>query len=200
MPGTIPIAAFVLGAVLLLIAIVGGRFKIFGAEISGVAGRTGRIVAGLAGGLLISFGLLTSFPSTPRQETPETQPLGERRVAEQHDPEGWYHKGIALYVNGRYSDPHLAIEYFTKAARLDPVNANTYYARGIAYAQTGDLTAAIADYGKAITLYADDADYFNNRGAAYWQLGAGDKAKSDWERACSMGDNRGCENLSRFFQ
>ena len=198
MPQSIPIAAFVLGGVLLLVSVVGGRFKIFGAEVSGVAGRSGRIVAGFAGCLLISFGLLTSFQSTSRHEIPSTQPLVKVRDVEQRDPEGWYYKGIALYVNGRYSDPNLAIEFLTKAARLDPVNANTYYARGIAFAQTGDFTAAIEDYGKAITLYADDPNYFNNRGTAYWQLGARDKAKSDWERACSMGSKLGCENMSRF--
>jgi len=61
MPENITIAAFVLGAVMLLISIVGGRFKIFGAEVSGVAGKTGRIFAGVIGTILICTGLYYSL-------------------------------------------------------------------------------------------------------------------------------------------
>ncbi len=42
MPHTVAIGALVLGAVLILIAVAGGRFRIFGVEIRGTVGRTGR--------------------------------------------------------------------------------------------------------------------------------------------------------------
>lgn len=64
MPQSITIAAFVFGAVLLLIAIVGGGFKIFGAEVSGSAGKGGRLGAGLAGVILLCVGLFGSFDKT----------------------------------------------------------------------------------------------------------------------------------------
>lgn len=117
----------------------------------------------------------------------------------QQSAETWYHKGVALWVDDSYSDPDLAIEYFTKAVHLDRVNANTYYGRGIAYAQTGNFIAAIEDYGKAINLYSDDPLYFNNRGLAYLGLGDQAKAKVDFEKACSMGHPLGCQNLSENF-
>ena len=61
MPQSITMAAFVLGAVLLLIAILhGGGFKIFGAEVDGSPGRFGRVFAGLLGVILIRVGLVTS--------------------------------------------------------------------------------------------------------------------------------------------
>jgi hypothetical protein len=61
MPQSITIAFFVLGAVLLLIAILqGGGFKIFGAEVDGSPGRFGRVFAGLLGVILIGIGLVTS--------------------------------------------------------------------------------------------------------------------------------------------
>lgn len=63
MPESIPIASFVLGGVLLLIAVVGGRFKIFGAEVSEVVRGPGRFVAGVLGVILIGFGIFASFPS-----------------------------------------------------------------------------------------------------------------------------------------
>jgi hypothetical protein len=62
MPENIAIAAFILGAVLLLISIIGGKFKIFGAEVSAVVGVTGRTFAGVAGTILIGFGLYSSLP------------------------------------------------------------------------------------------------------------------------------------------
>lgn len=60
MPGNVSIAAFVLGAVLLLISLIGGRFKIFGVEISKTAGRFSRIISGILGLLLVSFGIWNS--------------------------------------------------------------------------------------------------------------------------------------------
>jgi len=46
MPTTLDIAFIVLGGVLLLVSVVGGRFKLFGAEVAGEAGRIGRLMAG----------------------------------------------------------------------------------------------------------------------------------------------------------
>ncbi len=57
MPESLTIAAFVFGAVLILLSLVSGGFKIFGAEVSGTAGRLGRIVAFVLGLILIAFGL-----------------------------------------------------------------------------------------------------------------------------------------------
>lgn len=59
-PQSITIAAFVFGAVLLLIALLGGGFKIFGAEVSGKAGAFGRPVAGITGMVLLMVGLFGS--------------------------------------------------------------------------------------------------------------------------------------------
>ncbi len=60
MPQSITIAAFVFGAVLLLISIVGGNFKIFAAEVSGTTGRFGRLFSGATGIILIIVGLVGS--------------------------------------------------------------------------------------------------------------------------------------------
>jgi len=57
MPDNIPALVFMLGAVLILIALLGGSFKIFGADIPmKLKGRT-RIVAGILGTVLIVFSL-----------------------------------------------------------------------------------------------------------------------------------------------
>jgi phosphotransferase system glucose/maltose/N-acetylglucosamine-specific IIC component len=83
MPTSITIAAFVLGAVLLLIAILHGSFKIFGAEVDGTAGRFGRIFAGLLGVVLIAIGLFSSLYK------PSPQPAaGLQKSASDDSPSG----------------------------------------------------------------------------------------------------------------
>lgn len=69
MPQGITIAAFVLGSVFLLLALVGGGFKIFAAEISGKVGPLGRAIAGVLGSILVLGGLLGWFD-------PKTGPYG----------------------------------------------------------------------------------------------------------------------------
>ena len=82
MPQSITIAAFVLGAVLLLIAILRGGFKIFGAEIEGTAGRFGRIFAGLLGIILIGIGLFSSLYKSPQSVA------GLQKTASDSSPSG----------------------------------------------------------------------------------------------------------------
>jgi hypothetical protein len=65
MPQNITIAAFVFGAVLILIALLSGGFKIFGVEVSGTTGKLGRIVAGAAGTFFLIVGLYGSFDTPP---------------------------------------------------------------------------------------------------------------------------------------
>ena len=74
MPQTVIIGAFVLGSVLGLIALLGGHFKIFGAEVSGGAGPGARAVAGIAGTALIAFGLYGG-------QNPTANPDGGARAA-----------------------------------------------------------------------------------------------------------------------
>jgi hypothetical protein len=67
MPSSLGIGALVLAAVLLLVCLLGGRFKIFGAEVSGQAGGSARIFAGLVGLalLVIAFTGFTPLTATP---------------------------------------------------------------------------------------------------------------------------------------
>lgn len=74
MPQTVTVAAFVFGAVLLLIALLGGKFKIFGAEVSGTAGRVGRSFAAAGGIALITIGLY--FALRPNASSSNPQPPG----------------------------------------------------------------------------------------------------------------------------
>lgn len=114
-------------------------------------------------------------------------------------PEEMYYKGTGLWGGNEYTDPNLAVEYFTEAIRLDHDNANTYHARGLAYHQLGSFSDAVADFSRAIKLYPDNAECYNARGNTYYAMNKSNKARKDWEKACTMGSTYGCENLERFF-
>jgi hypothetical protein len=70
MPQSLAMGAFVLGAVLLLISLLSGGFKIFGAEVSGTTGIIGRLVAFVIG----IFFLVIGFSNTESEKPPAVRP------------------------------------------------------------------------------------------------------------------------------
>jgi hypothetical protein len=82
MPQNLHIAAFVFGAVLILISLVGGRFRIFGAEISDQVGKVGRTLAFLLGlvFILLPFGMPPPA-SEPKAVMPEPATEASARSA-----------------------------------------------------------------------------------------------------------------------
>jgi len=93
MPESIAIASFVLGSILTLVAVVGGGFKVFGAEVSGKIGGFGRFIAFGLGLFFIMAGiglglieLLGPTQSTPRQNPYETPILLPTTVLVEYSP------------------------------------------------------------------------------------------------------------------
>ncbi len=74
MPGNLAIGAFVLGAILLLVSLLSGGFKIFGAEISGTTGKTGKIISFVLGLVFIITGFSTSG-TAPSNVIPDPDPV-----------------------------------------------------------------------------------------------------------------------------
>jgi hypothetical protein len=70
MPGSLTIGAFVFGAVLLLLALVGGNFKMFGAEVSSTVGKSIRILSFALGVGFVAFALLAGNIDIPPRPTP----------------------------------------------------------------------------------------------------------------------------------
>ena len=66
---------------------------------------------------------------------------------------------------------------------LNSIDANAYYARGLAYHQRGDYDRAIRDYDEAIRLKPQYANAYYARGVIYGLLGDQDKKKQDLDRA-----------------
>lgn len=72
MPGTLSIGAFVLGAVLLLVSLLSGGFKIFGAEVSGGTSTSARVIAFVLGLAFIGVGFATDGDKRSDTTAPPT--------------------------------------------------------------------------------------------------------------------------------
>ncbi len=83
MPVSIAIALVVLGAILILIAVLGGRFKIFGADIEGTTGGFGRVIAGVLGLIFIVIAIILNFagPSGTNQPANQSQTVSSSSTA-----------------------------------------------------------------------------------------------------------------------
>jgi hypothetical protein len=73
MPDSIKIAVFIFGAILFLIGLLGGGFKLFGAEVSGKAGPGIRLLAAVFGLSLVIFGLHDQVPTLSELISPSKQ-------------------------------------------------------------------------------------------------------------------------------
>lgn len=100
-------------------------------------------------------------------------------------------RGIAYSRKGQHDR---AIEDFTKAITLNSYYEN-YKNRGIAYAKKEQYEMAFRDFDMAVSLYQKDADLYVRRGATGAAVGNFGKAMSDFQKACDMGDERGCNAL-----
>jgi len=98
----------------------------------------------------------------------------------------WFDKSVALWGDGKFTDPGKAIEYLNEAIRLKPDYVKAYNNRGIAYGNLGQYQRAIQDYDKAIRLKPDDAEIYYNRGIAYGKLGQNQRAIQDYDTAIRL--------------
>jgi Tetratricopeptide repeat len=188
MPETITIGAFVFGAVLILVALLGGGFKLFGTEVSGKAGTVQRTVAGSLGALLLIFGLVgpldfTSHqPGDDRPSRPDSIPAQTTDNAEPSSATREPAVEIAPPSDSEQSGgfsigKHLA--------------ASNYNDTGAALYDRQAYDLAIIAFSKAINVEPNWADWYCNRGMAYRAKTEYDKAISDFNEAIRLNPNFG---------
>lgn len=103
MPTNLQIASFVLGAVLLLVALLGGNFKIFAAEIPGTAGTKIRWTAGIFGLIFIALAFAPPvFDHNPSPQIPKPSAASATRK------------------NSPLNTPPLTTETSSKATEIKP--------------------------------------------------------------------------------
>jgi tetratricopeptide (TPR) repeat protein len=137
------------------------------------------------------------------------------------DSDADYNSGCELLASGQLAE---AIEAFTRAIELNPLDAGAFYNRGYAYAVLlkragwmrieredglitllGDANAiatvsrAIADFTSALELDPQKCAAFGMRAEMYWLTGQRDLAEADTRAAAALGDAAAQENLRTRF-
>jgi TolA-binding protein len=95
----------------------------------------------------------------------------------------WNAKAMALWKDGKYTDPNKAKSYWDRAIASSPKVAETYNNRGLAFYNLKLYQEAIKDFSQAIRMKPNYAEAFNNRGNAYYELDQYEKARADFDRS-----------------
>ena len=94
-----------------------------------------------------------------------------------------YRAGVEYMEQGDY---HSAIEEFTRAIELDPMNATYYGSRARAHIRTEKFYKAINDYTEALALEPDNAEFYLGRAVAYMYRGVPPAAIRDLEKVLEL--------------
>ncbi len=91
--------------------------------------------------------------------------------------------GIIAYQR---DDNARAIEWFTKAIRLEPANAAVYMDLGNALKRAGEYRAALLHYDRAIALRPEYPEAYTNRGNTLFDCGEFASAVASYEKALAI--------------
>lgn len=98
----------------------------------------------------------------------------------------WNQKALALWENGKYTDPDKALEYLNKAVSLDSNYSSSYTNRGNTWTNKGKYDRAISDFNKAIELDPTFVQAYNSRGVVWIGKGKFDQAISDNNKSIEL--------------
>ena len=98
----------------------------------------------------------------------------------------WSKEALALWKDGKYSDPNKSLKYLNKAIRENPKSPEAYNNRGLAYYHLKRYQQAVKDYSQAIRMNPEDPIAYNNRGNAYYEMMKYEPAESDYNQSISL--------------
>jgi hypothetical protein len=98
----------------------------------------------------------------------------------------WNAKAMALWKDGKYTDPNKAKSYWDRAIAGSPKVAETYNNRGLAFYNLKLYQEAIKDFSQSIRMKPGYAEAFNNRGNAYYELDQYEKARADFDQSIKI--------------
>jgi tetratricopeptide (TPR) repeat protein len=111
-----------------------------------------------------------------KSRTSQTQ----KELDDQDKFDGFYEKGVAALKSG---DQASAVDYFSRALKIDPDDAGAHINRGIALEQRQEYDRALADYNEGIRLDPDSPESYYNRGLYFFHRQEYDRALADLNEA-----------------
>ncbi|MBO5815181.1 MAG: tetratricopeptide repeat protein [Bacteroidales bacterium] len=108
---------------------------------------------------------------------------GGREVYAQYDKDVFFMRGRQALADGKYA---LAIENFNVLSRLDTTDYYTYFFRGIAKYNLGDLRGAKRDFDQSVRLNPVFTSGWHYRGITESRFGNYDQALKDLQQAIDL--------------
>ena len=105
------------------------------------------------------------------------------RVSAQYDKDVFFMRGRHALADGRYSQ---AIENFNVLSQLDTTDYWTYFFRGIAKYNLGDLRGAKRDFERSVRLNPVFTSGYHYRGITESRFGNYDAALADLQKAIDL--------------
>jgi len=122
----------------------------------------------------------------PKRVRPQAKGTGVKTAPTNIDP---HNQAIALWKNGKYTNPRQALIYLNKAVAKDPKFANVYSNRGNAYRDLKQYPKALTDYNKAISLNPAHVKAYNNRANIYYEQKKYQQALKDYNQCIRLNPN-----------
>ena len=104
-------------------------------------------------------------------------------LSAQYDTNVFYYRGRQALADGKYAQ---AIENFNILATLDPDNYLTYFFRGIAKYNLGDVRGAYQDFDTSVDINPVFTSGYHYRAITLSRSGRYDEALADYERAIEL--------------
>jgi tetratricopeptide (TPR) repeat protein len=101
-----------------------------------------------------------------------------------YPPQKLNEKAIALWKNGKYTDPDLALRYVTEAIENDPDYWRADYTREFIFYDLKRYQESIDSFTKAIEIKGDYKLALKNRAMAFLKIGQNDNACIDLKKVC----------------
>lgn len=145
----------------------------------------------------------TARPKLKRKGAPIKPPQQRAKKAAIQKDRNWTAEALALWKEGKYSDPNKAKSYWDRAIAANPKFAEAYNNRGLASYNLNLYQEALQDFSQSIRMKPDYAEAFNNRGNVYYQMDQYEKAQADFDQSLKLKPNYSKAQMNRglvFFQ
>ena len=142
-------------------------------------------------------------PKLKRKGAPIKRPRQKAKAAPSQKDRDWTAEALALWKEGKYTDPNKAKSYWDRAIAANPKFAEAYNNRGLALYNLNLYQEALQDFSQSIRMKPDYAEAFNNRGNVYYQMDQYEKAQADFDQSLKLRPKYSKAQMNRglvFFQ
>ena len=121
-----------------------------------------------------------------RKAKKKKQPGQKAKKPGPNKPADFNREAVALWKNGKYTNPTKAVNLLNKAIKQNPKFAKAYNNRGNAYRDLKQYQKALNDYNKAISLNPKFVLAYSNRGNIYYDQKKYQMAIEDYNKSISL--------------